>query len=210
MDGIATHETFSCGLKLTADHIKVEASRVFRVSQVQEVRRGKIHKRCGSIGQRPQETAIGSPLKNSRVTCPACALKLQDVSICHVSCCIPQPFSTVFQDGDLLRVSECSEKQSARSSAVSRGGQCLGDKRNHVTGACHPGQTPTEAQLQPLLQPIQLNPGNTASLKRLIFESQTLVCNEVKLKANRKDDAAHTPHLPVLRETPGFNSRRTD
>ena len=59
--------------------------------------------------------------------------------------------------------------------------------------ACHPGQTPTEAQLQPLLQPIPLNPGNTASLKRLIFESQTLVCNEVKLSANRKDDAARTP-----------------
>ena len=56
--------------------------------------------------------------------------------------------------------------------------------------ACHSGQTPTEAQLQPLLQPIPLNPGNTASLKRLTFESQTLVCNEVKLKANRKDDAA--------------------
>ena len=59
--------------------------------------------------------------------------------------------------------------------------------------AWHPGQTPTEAQLQPLLQPIPLNPGNTASLlKRLIFEPQRLVCNEVKLKANRKDDAAHT------------------
>ncbi len=37
--------------------------------------------------------------------------------------------------------------------------------------ACHPGQTPTEAQLQPLLHPIPLNPGNTASLKGLIFES---------------------------------------
>ena len=56
--------------------------------------------------------------------------------------------------------------------------------------ACHPGQRPTEAQLQPLLHPIPLNPGNTASLKRLIFESQTLVCNEVKVKANRKDDAS--------------------
>ena len=58
--------------------------------------------------------------------------------------------------------------------------------------ACHPGQTPTEAQLQPLLHPIPLNPGNTASLKRLIFESQTLVCNEVKIKASRKDDASTT------------------
>ena len=58
--------------------------------------------------------------------------------------------------------------------------------------ACHPGQTPTDAQLQQLLHRIPLKPGNTASLKRLIFESQTLVCNEVKVKANRKDDAATT------------------
>ena len=49
--------------------------------------------------------------------------------------------------------------------------------------ACHPGQTPTEAQLQPLLHPMPLNPGNTASLKRWILGSQTLVCN-------RKDDAS--------------------
>ena len=55
--------------------------------------------------------------------------------------------------------------------------------------ACHPGQTPTETQLQPLLQPIELNPGNAASLKRVIFEAQTLVCNEVKIKANKKEDA---------------------
>ena len=58
--------------------------------------------------------------------------------------------------------------------------------------ACHPGQTPTEAHLQPLIHPVPLNPGNTASFKRLIFESQTLVCNEVKVKANRKDGAAAT------------------
>ena len=58
--------------------------------------------------------------------------------------------------------------------------------------ACHPGQTPTEAQLQPLLHPIPLNPGNSVSLKRLIFESQTLVCNEAKIKANRKGDASTT------------------
>ena len=54
------------------------------------------------------------------------------------------------------------------------------------------GQTPTDAQRQPLLQLIALNPGNTASLKRLVFESQTLACNEVKIKANRKDDASTT------------------
>ena len=65
--------------------------------------------------------------------------------------------------------------------------------------ACHPGQTPTEAQLQPLLQPIDLNPGNVASLKRLIFEAQTLVCNEVKIKANEKEDAP-TNFAPSERE----------
>ena len=78
--------------------------------------------------------------------------------------------------------------------------------RNGVTSlarlafaACHPGQTPTEAQLQPLLQPIELNPGNAASLKRLIFEAQTLVCNEVKIKANKKEDAP-TNFAPSERE----------
>ena len=78
--------------------------------------------------------------------------------------------------------------------------------RNRITSlarlafaACHPGQTPTEAQLQPLLQPIDLNPGNVASLKRLIFEAQTLVCNEVKIKANKKEDAP-TNFAPSERE----------
>ena len=79
--------------------------------------------------------------------------------------------------------------------------------RNGVTSlarlafaACHPGHTPTEAQLQPLLlQPIVLNPGNAASLKKLIFEAQTLVCNEVKIKANKKEDAP-TNFAPSERE----------
>ena len=78
--------------------------------------------------------------------------------------------------------------------------------RNGVTSlarlafaACHPGQTPAEAQLQPLLQPIDLNPGNVASLKRLLFEAQTLVCNEVKIKANNKEDAP-TNFAPSERE----------
>ena len=77
--------------------------------------------------------------------------------------------------------------------------------RNGVTSlarlafAACPGQTPTEAQLQPLLQPIELNPGNAASLKRLIFEAQTLVCNEVKIKANKKEDSP-TNFAPSERE----------
>ena len=77
--------------------------------------------------------------------------------------------------------------------------------RNGVTSlarlafAACPRQTPTEAQLQPLLQPIELNPGNAASLKRLIFEAQTLVCNEVKIKANKKEDSP-TNFAPSERE----------
>ena len=59
-------------------------------------------------------------------------------------------------------------------------------------GACAPGQTPTDQLLTALLTPVPLNPGNTASLKCLIFEAQTLVCSEVKLKANRRDDVSQT------------------
>ncbi len=50
--------------------------------------------------------------------------------------------------------------------------------------ACHLGKRPQKHNCSRCC--------NTACLKRLIFESQTLVCNEGKLKANRKDDAAHT------------------
>ena len=113
-------------------------------------------------------------------------------------CFIRSPFldSTV-EDVNLFRVSKRSEEQSARSRANTCRGERLRCKWDHLVGkvafaACHPGQTPTEAQLQPLIHPVSLNPRNTASLKRLIFESQTLVCNEVKVKANRKDDAAAT------------------
>ncbi len=58
--------------------------------------------------------------------------------------------------------------------------------------ACAPGQTPTDRPLTALLTQVTLNTGNTPALKRLIFEAQTLLCNEVKLKANRRDDASQT------------------
>ena len=57
--------------------------------------------------------------------------------------------------------------------------------------ACAPGQTPTDDQLTALLRPVPLNPGNAASLKRLIFEAQTLICSEVKNKAGKREDSAH-------------------
>ena len=45
-----TSETFSCGLKLTSDHIKVDSSGFFRLPQMQEVRRGEAYKRCRRPG----------------------------------------------------------------------------------------------------------------------------------------------------------------
>ena len=57
--------------------------------------------------------------------------------------------------------------------------------------ACAPGQTPTDDQLTALLRPVPLNPGNAASLKRLIFEAQTLICSEVKNKAGKREDSPH-------------------
>ena len=56
--------------------------------------------------------------------------------------------------------------------------------------ACAPGQTPTDEQLAALLRPVPLNPGNAASLKRLIFEAQTLICSEVKSKAGKREDSS--------------------
>ena len=57
--------------------------------------------------------------------------------------------------------------------------------------ACAPGQTPTDEQLAALIGPRPLNPGNAASLKRLIFEAQTLICSEVKNKAGKREDSSH-------------------
>ena len=54
--------------------------------------------------------------------------------------------------------------------------------------SCAPGQTPTDDQLTALLRPVPLNPG--ASLKRLIFEAQTLICSEVKSKAGKREDSS--------------------
>ena len=99
---------------------------------------------------------------------------------------------------DFTGVSERPQEQGAGSSALPRRGECPHTARL-AFAACHPGQTPTEAQLQPPLQPIDLHPGNVASLKRLIFEVQTLVCNEVKIKANKKEDAP-TNFAPSERE----------
>ena len=72
-----------------------------------------------------------------------------------------------------------------------------------VFAACAPGQNPTTA----LLTPVPLNLGNSASLERLIFEAQTLVCNEVKLKANERDDASQTAFAGPERDAPVQRTR---
>ena len=90
----------------------------------------------------------------------------------------PQPLlDSTIEDGNLFRVSKRSEEQCARSSANTCRGKCLRGKWNHLVG---------KAGI------CSLSPPRQTSFKRLIFESQTLVCNEVKVKANRKDDASAT------------------
>ena len=124
----------------------------------------------------------------------------------------PQPFHDSFKMGASLESVNALKSRALGVALSSAEANAL--ETNGITSlarlafpACHPGQPPTDAQLQPLLQPIPLNAGNAASLKRLIFEAQTLVCNEFKIKANRKDDAAQTTLL-VLKEKPEFSSRR--
>ena len=66
--------------------------------------------------------------------------------------------------------------------------------------ACAPGQTPTDDQLTALLRPVPLNRGNAASLKRLIFEAQTLICSEVKNKAGKREDSSHVSYAGPERD----------
>jgi len=103
---------------------------------------------------------------------------------------LPQPFYLYkYQNGDFFGVRLEVALLTEEANAFTANGISLA---RLAFGPCHPGQTPTNEQLQPLVNPIPLNPGNRASLKRLIFESQTLVCNEVKLKTHRKEDSAQT------------------
>ena len=56
--------------------------------------------------------------------------------------------------------------------------------------ATPPGTTPTDEQITGLLGGTLVpNVGTLASLKRLVFEAQTLVVADVKSKVTKKDDA---------------------
>ena len=158
------------------------------------MRRGKAHKRCGRPGKCLQEAANGSPLKKSRVTCPAWT-SVEEV-ICFLHVVLLSFIRSIFSRFNLKMGTSLESVNALKSRALEvalSSAEANALEANGITSlarlafaACHPGQTPADAQLQPLLHPIPLNPGNTASLKRLIFESQTLVCNDVKGKANRK------------------------
>ena len=75
--------------------------------------------------------------------------------------------------------------------------------------ACHPGQTPTEAQLQPPLRPIPLNPGNTASLKRLIFRIHPRLLSVMKWKSKPTGKTMHPPRLQEQKEMQESNNRNS-
>ena len=57
-----------------------------------------------------------------------------------------------------------------------------------------PGTAPTSDQVEPLL-PAGAGHGSMASMKRLIFEAQTLIVAEIKSKVQRKDEPSSTTAL---------------
>ena len=57
--------------------------------------------------------------------------------------------------------------------------------------AAPPGTAPTSDQVEPLL-PAGAGHGSMASMKRLIFEAQTLIVAEIKSKVQRKDEPSST------------------
>ena len=196
--GGTTSETFSCGL--TSDHITIDSSRFLDFRKC---------KRCAAAKPIKDVGALASALKKQRIEVRwikvewlallGTQLKMLIIFHAHsVYLLHPQPLfrfnltmGTSLEWVNALKSSALEVAlMPAEASALETNG--ITSLARLAFAACHTGQTPTEAQLEPLLHPILLNPGNTASLKILIFESQTLVCNEVKVKANRKDDASTT------------------
>lgn len=66
--------------------------------------------------------------------------------------------------------------------------------------ACLPEQSPTDQQVRDLF-PTAYVPSAGDSLKRLIFEAQTLVVADVKQKVTKKDDQATVALAPAERES---------
>ena len=68
--------------------------------------------------------------------------------------------------------------------------------------AAPPGTTPTDDQIRPLFGgTVVPNVGTLTSMKRLIFEAQTLVVADVKGKVNKKDDLSPVIMAPAERES---------
>ena len=114
----------------------------------------------------------------------------------HTYICVsfPQPFvsssmSTSLESTNALksRASEVALTPEEASALTNNGVSSLA---RLAFAACAHRQTPTDDQLTGLLRPVPLNPGNAASLKRLIFEAQTLICSEVKNKAGKREDSS--------------------
>ena len=75
--------------------------------------------------------------------------------------------------------------------------------------ASQPGTTPTDDQVAALFGAgIVPNVGTLASIKRLVFEAQTLVIADVKNRATKKDDAVPTNMAPAERENRINEQRR--
>ena len=113
----------------------------------------------------------------------------------HTYICVFSAAFCIQQHEHVARVHQCSQEQSSEVALTPEEANAL--TNNGVSSlarlafaACAPGQTPTDDQLTALLRPVPLNPGNAASLKRLIFEAQTLICSEVKSKAGKREDSS--------------------
>ena len=67
--------------------------------------------------------------------------------------------------------------------------------------ASPPGTTPTDEQVKGLFgDTVVPSVGSLASLKRLVFEAQTLVVADVKSKVTKKDDILPAVMAPAERE----------
>ena len=67
--------------------------------------------------------------------------------------------------------------------------------------ACPPGEAPTNEQIDGLFNGlVTLNPGTYASMKRLIFEAQTLLSAELQNKVHKTEDQTKTKLAPAERE----------
>ena len=105
---------------------------------------------------------------------------------CQQSCCTHEPSRSHFLFSDMSTSLESTNALRSRATEVALTiDEASALINNGVSSlarlafaACAPGQTPTDEQL-------------AASLKRLIFEAQTLICSEVKNKAGKREDSSH-------------------